>query len=126
MSDEKHNSMDIMINITQRPWGFYIKLFQESGVWVKRVEVNPGARLSLQKHEYRSEKWNIVSGNGKVTLNDREIPVGPGSIVDVPVGAVHRMTNDGSEKLIFIEVACGEQLSEEDIIRLEDDYNRSK
>ena len=116
--------MDITINIEHRPWGFYIKLFQEAGVWVKRVEVKPGCRLSLQKHEHRSEKWNIVVGQGVVTVDDKEIPVGPGSVVDVPLGAVHRMANTGDTKLVFIEVACGDQLTEEDIIRLQDDYAR--
>jgi len=118
--------MDIQINASERPWGHYIRFLQEEGVWVKRVEVNPGARLSLQKHQHRSEKWNIVTGKGLVTLDDKEITVGPGSIVDVPVGAVHRIANTGDKKLVFIEVACGEQLSEEDIIRLQDDYNRQE
>ena len=116
--------MDIQINASERPWGHYIKFLQEAGVWVKRVEVKPGARLSLQKHAHRSEKWNIVSGKGLVTINDQEIPVGPGSIVDVPLGAVHRISNTGNEKLVFIEVACGDYLSEDDIIRLQDDYDR--
>lgn len=118
--------MDIKINVTHRPWGHYIKFFEEAGVWVKRVEVNPGARLSLQKHKYRSEKWNIVTGQGLVILDGKEVPVGPGAVVDVPVGAVHRICNIGKEKLVFIEVACGEHLSEDDIVRLDDDYNREK
>jgi len=87
-------------------------MYQESGVWVKRVEVKPKGRLSLQKHAHRSEKWNIVSGNGLVTLDDKEIPVKAGSVIDVPVGAVHRIANVGDDKLVFIEVACGEHLSE--------------
>ena len=116
--------MDITINISERPWGNYIKLFQEAGVWVKRVEVKPGARLSLQKHKYRSEKWNIVTGKGLVVIDGNETEVGPGSVVDVPLGAVHRIGNIGRDKLVFIEVACGDKLSEEDIIRLQDDYDR--
>ncbi len=116
--------MDIKINYSHRPWGFYIKFLEEAGVWVKRVEVNPGARLSLQKHQHRSEKWNIVAGQGLVTIDGKDIKVGAGSVVDVPVGAVHRIANVGKDSLVFIEVACGEHLSEEDIIRLEDDYNR--
>lgn len=116
--------MDLQINITHRPWGNYIKFLQEKGVWVKRVEVNPKSRLSLQKHQHRSEKWNIVTGNGKVTLNGRDILVGPGSIIDVPLGAIHRMANTGDTPLVFIEVACGDHLSEEDIERIEDDYSR--
>jgi mannose-6-phosphate isomerase-like protein (cupin superfamily) len=118
--------MDININISERPWGNYIKLFEESGVWVKRVEVKPGSRLSLQKHANRSEKWNIVTGQGLVILDGKEIPVGPGSVIDVPCGAVHRIGNTGKDKLVFIEVACGDQLSEDDITRLQDDYNRLK
>lgn len=119
--------MDITINFTHRPWGNYIKLFQESGVWVKRVEVNPGCRLSLQKHAHRSEKWNIVTGCGLVILDGREISVGPGSVVDVPADVIHRIGNTGNKELIFIEVAVaanGGELSENDIVRLEDDYAR--
>ncbi len=114
--------MDIQINVTERPWGYYIKFLQEAGVWVKRVEVKPGCRLSLQKHSHRSEKWNIVTGRGLVVIDDKEIEVGPGTVIDVPVGAVHRIGNIGDTNLVFIEVACGDQLSEEDIVRIEDDY----
>lgn len=118
--------MDIKINYTERPWGHYIKFLEESGVWVKRVEVKPGARLSLQKHNHRSEKWNIVCGKGVVTLNNKEIPVEAGSIIDVPLGAVHRIANVGETNLVFIEVACGDRLSEDDIVRLQDDYDRDR
>ncbi len=116
--------MDIIINVTHRPWGFYIKFLQEQGVWVKRVEVNPNCRLSLQKHNHRSEKWNIVAGEGIVNLNDQEIPIGPGDVIDIPVGAEHRMTNTSDKQLVFIEVACGDNLTEEDIVRIQDDYAR--
>ena len=108
----------------ERPWGHYFKLFQEPGVWVKRVEVKPGARLSLQKHSHRSEKWIMVAGEGVAVVNDKEIAVKPGIVVDIPLGAVHRIGNNGKGKLVFIEVACGNQLSENDIIRLQDDYKR--
>ena len=118
--------MDIQLNINHRPWGFYIKFLQEEGVWVKRVEVNPGARLSLQKHNHRSEKWNIVTGEGVVTLDGKEIPVQGGSVIDVPLGAIHRIANTGDKQLVFIEVACGDHLSEDDIERLEDDYAREE
>lgn len=111
-------------NVFKRPWGYFVKLFEESGVWVKRVEVNPKARLSLQKHAHRSEKWIFVSGQGLAVINDREIPVKAGSVVDVPLGALHRIGNTGQQKLIFIEVACGDHLSEEDITRIQDDYQR--
>lgn len=116
--------MDIKINVTERPWGYYIKFLEEEGVWVKRVEVKPGCRLSLQKHHHRSEKWNIVSGTGLVTVNGLETVIASGSVVDVPVHEPHRIANTGKNNLIFIEVATGEHLSEEDIERIEDDYSR--
>lgn len=121
--------MDITINFSERPWGNYIKLFEESGVWVKRVEVKPKSRLSLQKHAHRSEKWNIVTGNGLIVLDNKEIYVHSGDVIDVPCGAVHRIGNVGDVSLVFIEVAMacnGGQLSEEDIERIQDDYNREK
>ena len=108
----------------ERPWGQYFKLFQEPGVWVKRVEVKPGARLSLQKHSHRSEKWIVVAGEGLAVVNDKEILVKPGTVVDIPLGAVHRIGNTGNLKLVFIEVATGDRLSENDIIRLQDDFKR--
>jgi len=111
-------------SFVERPWGSYLKLFQEPGVWVKRVEVKSGARLSLQKHNRRSEKWVIVAGEGIAIVNDKEISVKPGVVVDVPLGAIHRIGNTGKNRLVFIEVACGDYLSENDIERLQDDYKR--
>jgi len=111
--------------VSERPWGHYFKLYQESGVWVKRVFVQPHARLSLQKHEHRSEKWIVVKGRGLAEVDKNEIPLEAGSVVDVPLGSVHRIANTGEENLIFIEVACGQLLSEEDITRIQDDYSRS-
>jgi len=121
--------MDITINFSERPWGNYIKLFEESGVWVKRVEVKPKSRLSLQKHSYRSEKWNIVTGKGLIVLDDKEVYVNSGDVVDVPCGVVHRIGNVGDVNLVFIEVAVAAnngKLSEEDIERIQDDYDRDK
>ncbi|MCK5581510.1 MAG: phosphomannose isomerase type II C-terminal cupin domain [Candidatus Omnitrophica bacterium] len=110
--------------IVQRPWGSYFKLYQESGVWVKRVEVNAGQRLSLQRHYKRSEKWIVVQGKGMAVLDGKDIPLEKGSVLDIPVETDHRIGNSGEEKLIFIEVACGEYLGEDDIIRVQDDYAR--
>lgn len=111
-------------NFVTRPWGNYKKLFQEPGIWVKRVEVKSGARLSLQKHARRSEKWIVVNGTGLAIVEGKEILANPGTVVDVPLGAVHRIGNTGKGILVFIEVACGEYLGEDDITRLQDDYNR--
>ena len=110
--------------ISERPWGKYHKLHQEPGVWVKRVEVNGKSRLSLQKHKHRSEKWIIVVGKGLAVVNGQEVPVSPGSVVDIPLGAVHRIGNPYDQVLVFIEVACGDYLAEDDILRLQDDYSR--
>jgi mannose-6-phosphate isomerase-like protein (cupin superfamily) len=107
-----------------RPWGKYQKFYQENGVWVKRVEVNPQSRLSLQQHKSRSEKWIIVHGKGLAVIDGKEVHVSPGSVVDVPLGAVHRMGNPFDQTLVFIEVACGDYLAEDDIIRIQDDYTR--
>ena len=108
----------------ERPWGKYQKFYQENEVWVKRVEVNPKSRLSLQKHKYRSEKWVIVAGQGLAIVDNKKIPVSPGVVVDIPLGAIHRIGNTGDTLLVFIEVACGKHLSEDDIFRLQDDYAR--
>ena len=116
--------MSIIDEKSQRPWGKYHKFHQEPGVWVKRVEVNPQCRLSLQKHQHRSEKWIVVAGVGVAHVNGKDIAVEPGVVVDVPLGAVHRIGNTGTQQLVFIEVACGKQLTEEDIVRLQDDYAR--
>lgn len=116
------NNLDL--EFTVRPWGNYRKFYQENGVWVKRVEVNPKSRLSLQKHQHRSEKWIIVHGTGIAIVDDKEISVTPSVVVDVPLGAVHRIGNTGDEPLVFIEVATGDYLAEDDIIRLQDDYKR--
>lgn len=110
---------------TIRPWGEYHKFFEESGVWVKRVSVKPKSRLSLQKHFKRSEKWIVVSGVGKAEVDEKDIALTAGSVVDIPVESVHRITNTSvTLDLVFIEVACGSYLGEDDIIRLEDDYAR--
>jgi mannose-6-phosphate isomerase-like protein (cupin superfamily) len=122
--DEKLSPQE-PLSVVERPWGSYWKLYEEpAGFWVKRIEVKPGARLSLQKHQQRSEKWIVVTGEGLAVVNDEQISVKIGSVVDVPLGAVHRIGNTGPTKLVFIEVAYGSFLSESDIIRLQDDYAR--
>ncbi len=116
--------MTPMNQMIERPWGKYYKFHQEPGVWVKRIEVNPQSRLSLQKHQHRSEKWIVVAGAGLAIVDNNELPINIGTVVDIPLGAVHRLANTGKVQLVIIEVACGEYLGEDDIIRLEDDYSR--
>jgi mannose-6-phosphate isomerase len=108
----------------ERPWGSFTVLDEAENYKVKRIEVLPQKRLSYQRHEQRSEHWMVVAGAAKVTLDGREISVGTGQTVDVPVGAAHRIENVGSDKLIFIEIQRGSYLGEDDIQRLQDDYGR--
>jgi mannose-6-phosphate isomerase-like protein (cupin superfamily) len=108
----------------EKPWGNYEVLHQEDGFQVKRIEVSPGERLSLQTHAKRAEKWTIVAGKGLVTLDDEEMDVQPGNVISVDVGAKHRISNIGSSPLIFIEVQLGGYLGEDDIVRHQDDYDR--
>ena len=111
--------------VDRRPWGHYEILHREPGCQVKRIEIKPQARLSLQKHLKRSEKWTVVSGSGVATVDKKEIPVKSGSMLEISKGTVHRMANTGPAPLVFIEVQFGEYIEEDDIVRLADDYNRA-
>lgn len=108
----------------KRPWGFYEVLCSETDYKVKRITVYPGQRLSLQRHRRRSEHWFVIKGEGLVTVDGKEVKVGPGSSVDIPRGALHRIANTGAEDLVFVEVQTGDYLGEDDLERLEDDYGR--
>ena len=110
--------------VETRPWGNYTVLVDAPDHKVKSLTVEPGKRLSYQRHLRRSEHWFVVSGTGFVILDDVETPIGPTSVVDVPVGMAHRIGNTGDGDLTFIEVQYGEYFGEDDIIRLEDDFGR--
>ena len=112
-------------NTDKRPWGRYTVLFKGRDHQVKRMQVDPGLRFSLQKHKKRAETWVVVSGHGTATLAGKKIKVTRGSVVRVGVGQTHRMHNTGKEPLVFFEVQFGDYLGEDDIIRLEDDFNRA-
>ncbi|MDD4249208.1 MAG: cupin domain-containing protein, partial [Methanosarcina sp.] len=109
----------------KRPWGFYEVLTEKPGYKVKRITVLPQEELSLQRHSHRSEYWYIISGEGLVTKNDDQIRVLAGDSVDLPVNDIHRVKNTGRQNLIFIEIAQGDYLGEDDIERLEDKYGRA-
>lgn len=109
-----------------RPWGSFTTLEEGPGYKIKRIEVNPGHRLSLQMHHHRSEHWIVVSGTAKVTCGDKEKILGANQSTYVPQCTSHRLENPGVIKLILIEVQNGEYLGEDDIIRFEDDYSRHK
>jgi mannose-6-phosphate isomerase-like protein (cupin superfamily) len=108
-----------------RPWGHFIVLADEPDHKVKRFVVNPGARLSLQRHRHRSEHWHVVSGTARVTRNDEEIVLSSGESVDIPLGAWHRVMCVGNDPVAIIEVQRGTYFGEDDIERIEDDYGRA-
>ena len=108
----------------RRPWGTYEVLDEGDLFKVKRIELLSGKRLSYQKHSKRAEHWFVVAGEAKVTLDDRDIKVPAGEAIDIPIGSAHRVENEGSETLVFIEVQRGSYLGEDDIVRLADLYHR--
>uniref|UniRef100_C6E1P9 Mannose-6-phosphate isomerase n=1 Tax=Geobacter sp. (strain M21) TaxID=443144 RepID=C6E1P9_GEOSM len=108
----------------ERPWGTYTVLDENSGYKIKRIEVMPGQRLSLQKHHHRSEHWIVVSGTAKVTCGDSVRIVNINESTFIPIGSSHRLENPGVIPLIIIEVQSGEYLGEDDIVRFQDDYQR--
>jgi mannose-1-phosphate guanylyltransferase / mannose-6-phosphate isomerase len=108
-----------------RPWGSYQSVDMGERHQVKRIVVKPGGRLSLQKHHHRSEHWVVVRGTACVTVNEDIKIVHENESIYIPIGAVHRLENPGKIALELIEVQTGSYLGEDDIIRIEDDYQRS-
>tara|TARA_B100001093_G_C26356193_1_gene812437 strand:- start:58 stop:408 length:351 start_codon:yes stop_codon:yes gene_type:complete len=108
----------------KRPWGRFLVIHDQPTYKLKRIEVDPGKRLSYQFHNKRSEAWTIVDGVGCITIDGLEKDYLKGDTVLIPLGAKHRIENKGTEKLIFIEVQTGSYFGEDDIVRVEDDYNR--
>ena len=107
-----------------RPWGMYESLDIGEGYQVKCLTVNPGAKLSVQKHRHRAEHWVVVSGVAKVTRNDEEFLLSVNESTYIPLGAIHSLENPGEAVLELIEVQSGDYLGEDDIIRFEDRYGR--
>lgn len=107
-----------------RPWGSYDSIDSADGFQVKRLIVNPGAVLSLQKHAQRAEHWVVVRGTARITRNDEVFDLGVNQSTHIPIGTVHRIANPGDVPVHIIEVQCGEYLGEDDIVRLEDNYGR--
>ena len=107
-----------------RPWGSYQGLDRGERFLVKRIVVKPGGRLSLQRHKHRAEHWVVVRGTARVTIEGKVRDLKENESAFVPIGAVHRLENPGSEPLELVEVQTGHHLSEDDIERLEDDYRR--
>lgn len=107
-----------------RPWGSFTTLEEGRGYKIKRIEVNPGHRLSLQMHHHRSEHWIVVSGTARVVCGDREMILSSNQSTYVPQCTSHRLENPGVIKLVLIEVQNGQYLGEDDIVRFSDDYAR--
>lgn len=107
-----------------RPWGQYWVLDDAATHKVKRILVEPKGRLSYQYHHQRSEAWTIVSGTGRITLDGLVKDYKVGDTAIIPQGMIHRIENPFLEPLVFIEVQHGNYFGEDDIVRIEDDYNR--
>lgn len=113
-----------MLEKSERPWGRYEVLQESSTHKVKCIWVNPGKRLSYQRHKFRAEHWFIVAGTGEVTIDGVVKAFKPGDTIEIGIGALHRMSNTGSDEVIFIEVQTGTYFGEDDIERVEDDFGR--
>ena len=109
---------------SQRPWGRYEILAEGDSYKVKTIWVNPGKRLSYQRHEKRAEHWFIVQGKARITLNGDNFEMGAGDSIDIEIGDLHRIENIGKEDVVFIEVQTGTYFGEDDIERIEDDFGR--
>lgn len=110
--------------VVQRPWGSYCVLEEGSDFKIKRIIVTPGAKLSLQTHECRSEHWVVVSGTATVTHGNQEMIVSTNESTYIPAGCLHRLSNNTDQDLVVIEVQTGAHLSEDDIVRHGDVYGR--
>jgi mannose-6-phosphate isomerase-like protein (cupin superfamily) len=124
--ESKHGEGDCVLRgeRDERPWGSYEVLEESAGYKVKRLEVKPGARLSLQRHSRRGEHWVVVRGIADVVCGDRELQLKEGEHIHIPPETNHRLGNSTTSPLALIEVQLGDYLGEDDIVRLEDDYKR--
>lgn len=119
-NSELHNT-----HLTEyRPWGSYTVLENSNGYKIKRIEVKPGKRLSLQKHYHRSEHWIVVSGTATVTIGDEIKLLRPNESTYIKMGEEHRLANEGKIPVILIEAQVGEYTGEDDIVRIDDDFKR--
>jgi mannose-1-phosphate guanylyltransferase/mannose-6-phosphate isomerase len=107
-----------------RPWGWYDSVDEGDRFKVKRICVNPGGTLSLQKHHKRAEHWIVVKGEAEVTCDDQVKRLQENESTYIPLGSVHRLSNPGNTLLELIEVQTGGYLGEDDIVRFEDTYGR--
>ncbi len=109
----------------EKPWGRYEVLEEGQGFKVKRLEIKPGSRLSLQRHTRRGEHWVVVHGVADVVCGNNELRLSEGEHIHIPPLTNHRIGNSGASILTIIEVQLGDYLGEDDIVRLQDDYQRN-
>ena len=121
--DQGDRNPTVDIFSVERPWGQFQQFVSNETVTVKIITVQPGHRLSLQRHEHRGEMWQILDVPIDITVGDRQWQAQPGELIWVPWGAVHRMGNSGTAPGRLLEVGFG-HFDENDIERLEDDYSR--
>lgn len=123
---KENNSQLHNIHLTaHRPWGSYTVLEDTPGFKIKRIEVKPGKRLSLQKHFHRNEHWIVVSGTATVTVGNEIKTIRPNESTYIKMGEVHRLENQGKIPVVLIEAQVGEYTGEDDIVRIEDDFKRN-
>jgi mannose-1-phosphate guanylyltransferase/mannose-6-phosphate isomerase len=118
--EEKHLHRKVV-----RPWGWYDSVDEGERFKVKRIQVKPGASLSLQMHHHRAEHWIVVKGVAEITNGDQIIMLTENQSTYIPQGQTHRLANPGKSPLEIIEVQSGSYLGEDDIVRFEDTYGRS-
>ena len=122
---ERENFEEIKINKrVHRPWGHFTSLIKEENWQVKRLIINSGESLSLQKHNFRAENWVVVKGIAKVEIDEKIYFLNPNESIYIPKGAKHRLSNTHKKTLEIIEVQIGSYLGEDDIIRFKDKYGR--
>ncbi len=121
---ESHRNEFLLHRRVNRPWGAYEGIDVGERFQVKRITVNPGASLSLQKHHHRAEHWIVVKGTARITCDEKVLLLTENQSTYIPLGAVHRLENPGKIPLEMIEVQSGSYLGEDDIVRYEDDYGR--
>ena len=116
--------LSITDNSTVRPWGSYEILYDGPDCKVKRIIVKPEQKLSLQFHYKRDELWQIISGEGILTIGDQDFVLEAQDSMTIFRKQHHRIKNIGKEDLVFIEIQTGDYFGEDDIVRIEDDYGR--
>jgi mannose-1-phosphate guanylyltransferase len=122
---EKENNHELIeVNIEYRPWGYYENLVIAKGYKIKKIIVNCGGKLSLQSHDFRSEQWTVIKGIATVTIDEKVFQLTKHQSTFIPVKSKHRLENCHNEVLEIIEIQMGEKLSEDDIHRYEDIYER--